>query len=266
MKTEIKKTVAKTTSDSMPLFNKQHSDYCGLCKQNTPCKHLPKKIKDSIGASKEELIEGLQQKFKTKDERYLKLSEVLSNNGDYWQTTGRVKRTILTHDAVKKLADTAGLSKAPEYVVLTQPDAMNNYQYTIQARVCKVTDKNDCVVEIGEANRSNLGSKGRGNPANMAQKRAYDRAVLRLLGITGLLSAEELSDEETKDTMEGLSHEDKKAIAPIVNKLILASNKDHLIVFNKEMKEKAKRYSAEQLDYLRKLYRKKVGEITKTKF
>lgn len=213
-----------------------------------------------------ELVDGLQQRFKTSDDRFLKLQDVLKKD-DYWQTNGRVKRTILTHDAVKKLADMAGIRKDVVYTVLTQPDAMNNYQYTIQAAVCrKKEDAIECVNELGEANRSNLGSKGRGNPANMAQKRAYDRAVLRLLDITGLLSAEELSDEETKDTMEGLSHEDKKKIAPTVNKLLLAISKDHLIVFNNEMKTKAKDFNPEQLDYLRKLYRKKVGEITKTKF
>ena len=241
MKTETKKVIAKP-------------------KIIAPPKEV--KPKGKIVVSKD-MIEGLQQKFTTKDNKEVSLHSVLSE-GDYWQTNGRVKRTILTHDAVKKLADMAGVRMDPEYTVLTQPDAMNNYQYTIQVKICN--HKNVCVTEIGEANRSNLGTKGRGNPANMAQKRAYDRAVLRLLGITGLLSAEELSDEETQETMDGLSHEDKKSIAPMVNKLILATTNENLILFGREMKSKASSFKPEQLDYLRKLYRKKVGEITKTKF
>ena len=211
----------------------------------------------------DDLLKGLTQKFMLKNGKMTTIKEVLKPE-DVWQTTGRVKRTILSHDAVKKLADAAGVSMDVQYTVLTQPDAMNNYQYTIQAKVCD--SKRKCAVELGEANRSNLGTKGRGNPANMAQKRAYDRAVLRLLGITGLLSSEELSDEETKETMEGLSHEEKKKISPEVNKLLLATTKEHLIVFGKEMKIKAKDLNPEQLDYLRKLYKKKLAELSETKF
>lgn len=208
------------------------------------------------------LVEGLQQRFKKADGKMTTLHAGLTDK-DFWQTNGKVKRTILTHDAVKKIADVAGVSKQVEYTVLTQPDAYNNYQYTIQAKVCK---KGECVTELGETNRSNLGSRGRGNPANMAQKRAYDRAVLRLLGITGLLSEEELTDNETEENMEGLSHEEKKKIAPIVNQLLLATSKEHFIKFNTQMKLRVKEFTPNVLDYLRKLYKKRLSEIQKTSF
>ena len=212
-----------------------------------------------------ELIEGLQQSFTLKNGKSTTIQKALSSK-DVWQTNGRVKRTILTHDAVKKLADMAGISRAPEYSVLTQPSAMNNYQYTMQVRICSESGKN-CVTEIGEANRSNLGSKGRGNPANMAQKRAYDRAVLRFLGITGMLSEEELTDnEEDNDKMEGLSHEERKSLAPMLNQLLLVKNNQEMILFSRQMKEKAKTFLPVQLDYMRKMYKKKVGLLTATKF
>jgi hypothetical protein len=238
-------------------------------KTNKPTQSLkapkpePKKVKEEkIDKSK---IEGLQQTFTLADGKTATLHSVLTDK-DFWQTNGRVKRVILTHDAVKKIADLAGVAKSVQYQILTQPDAYNNYQYTIQASVCMIKDKDNCANEIGEANRSNLGTKGRGNPANMAQKRAYDRAVFRLLGITGMLSEEELTDNEIEEVMDGLTHDDKKKIAPVVNQLLLATTKDHFILFNRMMKEKAKDFNDACLDYLRKLYKKRLAETQKTSF
>ena len=212
---------------------------------------------------KEEIPEGLNQKFKMANGKMTTLAKGLKDK-DWWQTTGKVKRTILTHNAVKHIADVAGIGKDPEYTVLTQPSAYNNYQYTMQCKICR---GKDCVTEIGEANRNNLGIKGRANPANMAQKRAYDRAVLRLLGINGLLSEEELQDnEEEEKPMDELSHDEKKKIAPLINKLLLAKTKDNLADFNKEMKTKANTLNDVELGYLRKLYKKKVAELTKEEF
>ena len=184
-----------------------------------------------------------------------------------WQTKGKVKRTIITHDGVKRIADFAKVSKEVYYTVLTQPDAYNNYQYTIQAKVCIQGKHDDCATEIGEANRSNLGTKGRSNPANMAEKRAYDRAVFRLLGITGILSEEELSDEDSEeDDMHGLSHNGLKEIAPLINQITLAANKSDLIAFNNMMKSSVSNYQPDQLNYLREFYKKKLADLQKTSF
>lgn len=184
-----------------------------------------------------------------------------------WQTSGKIKRTIITHDGVKRIADFAKVSKEVYYTVLTQPDAYNNYQYTIQAKVCIQGKHDDCATEIGEANRSNLGTKGRSNPANMAEKRAYDRAVFRLLGITGILSEEELSDEDSEENdMHGLSHNELREIAPLVNQITLAKSKGDLVKFNGEMKLKAGKFQPDQLNYLREFYKKKLAELQKTSF
>lgn len=232
-------------------------------------KHISKVKKEENGKKKtppkvvvvKKLDDGLDQEFSLKGGKTTTIRKFLSP-ADVWTTTGRVKRVIISHDGVKKIADAAGISKAPEYTILTQPDAMNNYQYTIQARVCMLKSKDDCAVEIGEANRSNLGSRGRGNPANMAEKRAYDRAVFRLLGITGLLSEEELQDdEEQENKMDGLSPEESKKIAPIVNQLLLARTKADFITFSRGMKEQAKNLNEAQLDYLRKLYKKLLTNV-----
>ena len=212
-----------------------------------------------------ELDDGLDQEFRLSTGKTTTIRKFLKPK-DAWTTTGRVKRTMISHDGVKKIADAAGISKAPEYTILTQPDAMNNYQYTIQVRIC-LTKSGECAVELGEANRSNLGGRGRGNPANMAEKRAYDRAVFRLLGITGLLSEEELQDnEEPENKMDGLTPDESKRIAPIVNQLILAKTKEEFSIFNTEMKEKAPTLQPNQLDYLRKLYKKGIASLQTTTF
>lgn len=220
---------------------------------------LKKSIKKE---EKKKIPEGLNQTFKTSTGKSATLISVLKPT-DVWETKGRIVRTIVTHDGVKKIADKAGMSMKVDYAVLTQPNAMNNYQYTMSATICR---GKEYVTEIGESNRSNLGTKGRNNPANMTQKRAYDRAVFRLLGITGLLSEEELSDEELTDNMEELSHDEKRHIAPAINQLLLAKTEKDLIVFSNKMKEEAKKLSENEVAYLRKLYRKRVGEIKKMTF
>lgn len=239
------------------MVNKQVKKIKELCKEESV---TPPKIKE------EKEPEGLCQTFKDSIGRIIALSSILDEK-DYWQTSGRMKKTIIIHDAVKKIADLAGVSKSVEYTILTQPDCNNNYQLTMQAKVWKEENPKDCAVELGETNRSNLGNKGRGNPANMAQKRAYDRAVFRLLGITSLLSEEELTDKDKEEEhMDNLSHEERKEIAPIINQLLLAKSNKDLIVFSKEMKTKAEKLLPQQLDYIRKLYSKRVAEFVEKKF
>lgn len=234
-------------------------------------KQVKKTPKKKEGVKKLEVPEGLLQTFKNKNGKEVSLLKILKPT-DAWEHKGTTfKSLIVRHDGVKKIADEAGISKDVEYTVLTQPTAYNNYQYTIQARVKRIKhlpNEENAASEIGEANRNNLRSRGKQNPANMAQKRAYDRAVFRLLGITGILSDEELPDNEEEDNNmpQELSHKDRKEIAPLLNKLLLAKTEKDLIAFNNMMKEEAKKYNPEQLDYLRKLYKKRAGEIKKITF
>lgn len=236
---------------------------------NKQVKKAPKK--KEVKKEKPSVPEGLLQKFKNKTGKEVTLLSVLVPT-DAWEHKGRTfKSLIIRHDGVKKIADAAGISKDVDYQVLTQPTAYNNYQYTIQARVKRLKhlpNEENAASEIGETNRNNLRSRGKNNPGNMAQKRAYDRAVFRLLGITGILSDEELPDneEEENDMPQELSHKDRKEIAPLINKLLLAKTEKDLITFNSFMKVEVKKYNPEQLEYLRKLYKKRAGEIKKITF
>lgn len=185
--------------------------------------------------------------------------------GDWWEQKGRKTLTVLlTHDAVQKIAKEAGLV-CKDYKIVTQPDIYNNFQYTVQADIID-SKGNTCEPQWGEANRSNLGSRGRNNPANMAQKRSYDRTVLKCLGIQGILSEEELSDKE-EEQMEELTHDERKQIAPLLNNINLAKTKADLNHFNGNMKILVKqgKHNEKQLEFLRKMFIKRMTALANIK-
>lgn len=184
--------------------------------------------------------DGLEQTFISNAGKKYALKNVLKD-GDWWELKSRGKVSyILTHDAVKKLADIAGISSEVDYSILTQPSYENNYQQTWQAKVrdafipttpsmtVKVT------TEIGEVNRNNLGTRGKNNPANMAQKRAFDRAVLRHLGIVGFLGEDELPDRD-EEKMDTLDPDEAKAIVGLLNEIFATKNQKELMAFSTKM-------------------------------
>ncbi len=213
----------------------------------------------------EKKFPGLEQQFLNSEGGWTQLQMILVE-GDWWEQKGKEKTTIiLTHEAVQKIAKQAGFV-CEDYTIKTQPDVYNNYQLTVQA---VIKDKNGNLLEPqwGESNRNNLGSRGRSNPANMAQKRAYDRTVLKALGISGMLSEEELADNKEED-MENLTDDEKKVLAPILNKIILVKSKEQLSSVNTTIKQDLKKITLNeaQLTYLRKFFMKKSGELAKLKF
>ena len=179
---------------------------------------------------KEEVVEeikipdGLYQSFMVPGENKMVVLKDLLTEKDWWILKSRKRETlIVTHDAVKKVADSAKILTDVKYDFKIHPNSSNNYLTVVECTICDGTGR--CTTEIGESSRDNLGSRGRQNPVNMAQKRAYDRAVFRHLGITGLLEENELPDEEEQDGMDRLSPDEAKQVAEWVNKIIGAKNK-----------------------------------------
>lgn len=220
------------------------------------------KKKDSLPEDKKNELDGLNQTFVNKEGKTIQLRSFLKE-GDWWEQKSKKRITyIILHEAVKKIADEAGITTTPEYTLLLQPTVQNNYAYLIQVRITDHTGRQ--TIELGESSRLNLGSRGRNNPANMAQKRAYDRAVFRHLGIVGLLGEDELPDEDEPQEMDKISHEEKKAIVPLINDILLAKGKTELgLVKTKILKSKAS-YNEGQLDVLRGLFKKKLADLQKT--
>lgn len=228
-------------------------------KNDKPQKEKKPKVEKPVEAPID-IDDGLDQEFKKKDGVLISLRKFLKE-GEFWTLKKRDRiSVILTHDAVKRISDEAGIRQDVKYEVLTQPNYANNYQYLIQATICDADNR--CTTELGESNRSNLGSRGRANPANMAQKRAYDRAVFRHLGIIGLLGEEEL-EEEKEANVKTLSPEEAKTIAPLINELLQVKKGSQIDAFNKKMKEGlATTLNDAQLSVLRKLRDTKLGEVT----
>lgn len=221
------------------------------------------KLKNKTDDLKKPLdLSGLEQAFVGKNGKTVILKDFLTQE-DWWELKSRKGMSvILTHDAVKKIADHAGIKSDPEYVILTQPKYDNNYQYLIQVKICD--SKGVCTTEMGESNRSNLSTRGRANPANMAQKRAYDRAVFRHVGITGLLGEDELEDITPTENMQKLTPEEQQGIVVYVNELLSVKKKADLVKFQAKMKTSVTMLNEAQLDYLRKLFKKKLAEISNT--
>lgn len=219
------------------------------------------KIKTEKPVNKDRL-DGLNQYFTNQLNKRIKLKDFLVE-GDWWElkSSKRVVYIIL-HDAVKKIANEAGISTYVKYDILTQPATNNNYTICI---IATITDHNGKVTtDLGESSRDNLGIRGRSNPMNMAQKRAYDRAVFNHLGITGLLGEDELPDQEEPKEMDKLTFDEQKSIVPILNELFAATTKPLMSAFNKKMQKEKASYSVGQLELLRGVYKKQLAALSKS--
>jgi hypothetical protein len=218
------------------------------------------KVNDKITTEKD--LSGLEQCFKGVDGKVYKLKNVLEQS-DWWVLKKRKSETtILFHSAVQKIANLAGMQTNPRYSVLISPSHENNHTIAMQIEICDT--KGRCTTNIGEVNKDNLGSRGRANPVNMAQKRAYDRAVFTHLGITGLLGEDELTDEEENKEMDKLKLEEQKAIVPFINSILAALTDADLKKVAKDIKASTTILSAEQLDVLRGIWKKKAAELIKS--
>jgi hypothetical protein len=207
-------------------------------------------------------MEGLKQSFKNIQGDEYVLENILTTE-DWWELKkrGAANMVILTHSGIQKIADLAGIEKSVQYDVLIQPHANNNYQLSINATI---KQGNEYVNEIGEVNRNNLTGKGKANPTNMAQKSAYDRAVLRMLGIRGMLSEDELSDETDDKKMDNLTIDQQKKIAPVVSKIINAKTVKQLTEIKLMIKNSLNSFTEDELAHLRKQWKKQYAELAKT--
>jgi hypothetical protein len=169
---------------------------------------------------------------------------------------------IVYHDAVERIANLAGIRSDPEYKFHIQPTTQNNYTTAVEIKITDHTGRS--TVNMGESSRGNLGARGRQNPINMAQKRAFDRAVFKHLGISGLLGDDELPDEPEEQLMDKISHEEKQKIAPLINEIFASKKKTDLSVFKQKMSKIKVEYSEGQLEVLRSLWKKQLAALEKS--
>lgn len=207
-------------------------------------------------------LTGLEQLVCNPNGECKALKDFLSND-DWWEMKQRGQNRsiyILTHAGVKKISNVAGISTDVGYTVLINPTHENNYTIAIQARV---QDSNKVTTEIGEANRNNLGTRGKQNPVNMAQKRAFDRAVLTHLGIVGFLGEDELPDDDS-EKMENLTPDEAKEIVDLLNEIFATKTKKELNDFSKKMKELKDSLLPKQVDVLRNAWYNQMNKFNKS--
>jgi len=225
--------------------------------------------------------------FLDKTGKKVKVSDIVTTQ-DCWLIKDDTPKWALTHAAIKKIAGIAGISKnytveeSPNIVPSIQNDFEHIVRVTIQCNsklsgksktakgACVHSDKNTLIV-TGEANRLNTPNRGKEYLRKMAEKRAYDIAVLEHLDLyTFIFSEEESKDFEQKKSKKDVSimpgTKEFDAILVEINLLLDTISKVELSKAIVEIKKniKLKKYSENQLQYLRDLYHKKFAEFNKT--
>lgn len=217
----------------------------------------------------------ITETFLNKTGKKINVSSIISEN-DCWFLE-REKRWVLTHSAIKKIAEEAGISKnydVEESSTIT-PDIRNELEHIVRVTIhckskhaagsknegCVHSDENYLTI-TGEANSKNTPSRGRGYLRKMAEKRAFDIAVLEHTGLYTATFSEEESEEfsKTKETSKHLTPgmPEFESIIEDVNKILDAKTKTDLTAVAKYIKKNIKdnKYTELQIDYLRELYSK----------
>jgi thymidylate synthase len=118
----------------------------------------------------------------------------------------------------------------------------------------------------GESNRINTPHRGRGYLRKMAEKRAFDIAVLEHLGLySSIFSEEESTDFEEKkekepDLMPGT--QEFESIVKEINAILDAKELSVLKITGRKIRNgiKIKKYTEKQIKYLRELYQREYGK------
>lgn len=192
----------------------------------------------------------------------------------------RENKWILTHAAIKKIALLAGISQnyTVEESKTVTPSYSNELEHIVRVTICcTATKKNKkgCVhgpeTELtitGEANRMSTPTRGRGYLRKMAEKRAFDIAVLEHLGMYSSVFSEEEAEkfEQKKEPSIMPCTPEFEAITTELNAILHAKTTVQLKKIAKKIKAgvKIKKYSDKQTEYLRTIYANEYGKKNST--
>ena len=179
-------------------------------------------------------------KFLDKYGNEVRVVDVIDKTKDCWFLRNK-SLWILTHAGVEKLAKIAGISS--NYDVEESQTIIPTYQNELEHIVrvtmkcnakgkkpitelggCVHSDENTLTV-TGEANRINTPNRGRGYLRKMAEKRAWDIAVLKHLGLYSAIFSEDEAEEfknpnEEKDSTLMPGSKEFEAIAEEINLIL----------------------------------------------
>jgi hypothetical protein len=208
--------------------------------------------------------------FLNSDGKNTKVTDIVSET-DCWYVK-KEKRFALTHRAILKIAAAAGISKTydVEESPNIQPSHKNEMEHivrvTIKCNAKKKGQRDGCVHDkyentltvTGEANKVNAPVLGRGYLRKMAEKRAYDIAVLEHLGLYETTFSEEESDKlagkKNKTDIE-ISNVEIEALSEEINLLVLCDTSTKLASTEKLILKNAteKKYSEQQVLFLKSI-------------
>ena len=217
-------------------------------------------------------VNAIDAKFLSADGSEVNVKDLITQE-ECWYLK-REKKWVLTHNAIKKIARVAGIS--PNYEVKEseiKPSYENELEHIVRVTIrCNANSglNNLCVhrqerelTVTGEANRISAPNRGRGYLRKMAEKRAYDIAVLEHIGIYSSIFSEEEAegfskDEEDKGLMPGtIEFED---ISQLVNDIVNAPDTKELTKIGMKIKKDLDTFSENQVLYLRKIFKKQYAE------
>ena len=231
---------------------------------------------------KEKENELIDSSFTNKFGKTVKVSKVISEK-EFWALENKRKGTkiwIISNKGIQKIAEEAGISKnykveeseniipKPENSLLhvVRVTIKCNAKEKIMVNGC-IHDENDGTLEMtGEASKLNT-RRGGDYLRLMAEKRGYDRAVLRHLGIEGAYSEEESvdfeNDEDGKKKVDVLEPADLEAIAEHINQITGCKSKEDLKKVGEFIKDSISKLNENQLEFLRQQYQKTYSTFVK---
>ena len=214
--------------------------------------------------------------FVDKTNKKIKISDIIDKDDCWYLKRGNT--WILTHKAIKTIANLAGISKNFDVVESSNviPIYQNELEHVVRVTIkclakkkkgvgCVHSDE-DTLTITGEANRISTPNRGRGYLRKMAEKRAFDIAVLEHLDLySSVYSEEEAETFESKekrepDLMPGTK--EFEAVATEINAILNAKSVAFLQRVAKKIKKliKEEKYSDKQIKFLKDLYKQEYGK------
>lgn len=217
----------------------------------------------------------LTESFLDKNGSKIQISDIITKE-DCWFLK-KSNAWILTHRAIKTIATQAGISKnfdVSESVNIS-PTYQNELEHIVRVTIrCNAKEKNTGCIHsdekeltiTGESNRVNTPHRGRGYLRKMAEKRAFDIAVLDHLNLySSVFSEEEAKEYETKESREPSimpGTAEFEQIVTEINAILNAIDQAFLKKVAKKIKKliSEKKYTDKQIKYLKDLYKQEFGK------
>ena len=192
--------------------------------------------------------------FLDKTGKSIKVKDIISAE-DCWET--KEGNLVLSHRAMKKIAAVAGISKSYKVEESSiHPDYKNGMEHIVRVTIrcntkpadlsyvdaCIHCEENTLTV-TGEANRENTSQRGKDYLRKMAEKRAYDIAVLEHLGLHSTLFSEDESETFKREPVAqeqsiNILNTDIENVRTEINEMLKAKTSEELSAAWKTVEEK----------------------------